>query len=148
MSFTPIKRLCYLLWFDVYNPQQGKWAGPHECALYLKETIRNWKKNLSRAWNFILVCVTRTNKIYQGQKENTETAENQFCRLFIFDSLVSILAKRGSDNDPNRDRIHSPAWEERCYKILFDTIVCLAGPGISSFLKHDVPYLERGIDYD
>lgn len=106
------------------------------------------KKKLSRAWNFILVCVTRTNKIYQGQKENTETAENQFCRLFIFHSLVSILAKRGSDNDPNRDRIHSPAWEERCYKILFDTIACLMGPGRSSFLKHEVPYVECGIDYD
>lgn len=63
-------------------------------------------KKMSRAWNFILVCVTRTNKIYQGQKETTETAENQFCRLFIFRSLVSTLAKRGSDNDPNRDRIH------------------------------------------
>lgn len=58
------------------------------------------KKKMSRAWNFILVCVTRTNKIYQGQKENTETAENQFCRLFIFHSLASILAKHGSDNDP------------------------------------------------
>lgn len=53
-----------------------------------------------------LVCVTRTNKIYQGQKENTETAENQFCRLFIFHSLATMLAKHGSDDDPNRDRIH------------------------------------------
>lgn len=39
-------------------------------------------------------------KYIRGRKKKTETAENQFCRAFIFYSLASI------DNDLNRDRIN------------------------------------------